>query len=262
MWTVVLAVVLEWYPELVQLWSISRNTAGHVQRAVSEVTGMTLIYTLWSKQIQEGKSPCYKTIVANVTKGRPWWAGMVEHFIEFLGRHSGDKDGLRWKRFQTFHAHCVESDERQMPAYMWRDLAMMLESRSVYAMLFASYTSPPWGVEQKQSTWFKVTDLRTLRAAESAKTRSEAEEFLTSVADVFEGSGSFNTWASAAAVVCTGVKGYDTLAKAQRSAGEKSKDIYIKTAVMTGRYLCKKPHDEDFGKDTADNLGDILARMR
>ena len=42
-WTVVPAFVLEWYPELIQLWSISRNTAGHVQQPVSEVTGMNLL---------------------------------------------------------------------------------------------------------------------------------------------------------------------------------------------------------------------------
>ena len=140
MWMVVFAVVLEWYPELVQLWSISRNTAGHVQRPVSEVTGMTLLHTLWTTAILAGESPCYKTIVMNVTRGKPWWAGMVNEFIEFLARHSGGEDGSLWKRFQTFHAHTIASDERQMPQYMWRDLALMLESRCAYGILFASYT--------------------------------------------------------------------------------------------------------------------------
>ena len=51
LWMVVLAVVLEWYPELVQLWSISRNTAGHVQQPVSEVTGLTLLYSPWTQAL-------------------------------------------------------------------------------------------------------------------------------------------------------------------------------------------------------------------
>ena len=119
MWTVVIAVLLEWYPELVQLWSISRNTAGHVQRSVSEVTGMTLLQTLWVKEIEEGNSPCYATIVMNVASGRPWWAGMVKEFTEFLARNSADEDAFLWKRFQTFHAHAIDSDERLMPQYIY-----------------------------------------------------------------------------------------------------------------------------------------------
>ena len=103
MWMVVFAVVLEWYPELVQLWSISRNTAGHVQRPVSEVTGMTLLHTLWTTEVAAGNSPCYQTIVLNVTRGRPWWAGMVKEFIEFLSKHSGGADAYLWKRLQSFH---------------------------------------------------------------------------------------------------------------------------------------------------------------
>ena len=31
---------------------------------------------------------------------------------------------------------------------------------------------------------------------------------------------------------------------------------------MVGRYLCNKVQDVDFGKAAADNLGDILARLR
>ena len=37
-WTVIPAHVMEAYPELIQLWSISRNTAGHVQQPVTEGT--------------------------------------------------------------------------------------------------------------------------------------------------------------------------------------------------------------------------------
>jgi len=89
-WLVVEAVVLERYPELVQLWSISRNTAGHVQQPVSEVTGMTLLYTEWALALEkEGEEPDYDTIVMQVTRGKPWWACMVQAFIDFLARHAG-----------------------------------------------------------------------------------------------------------------------------------------------------------------------------
>ena len=71
-WLVVSAVFLERYPELVQLWSISRNTAGHVQQPVSEVTGMTLLYTEWTLALEEqGEEPDHDTIFMQVTRGKP-----------------------------------------------------------------------------------------------------------------------------------------------------------------------------------------------
>ena len=206
MWTVVLAVVLENYPELVELWSISRNTAGHVQRPVSEVTGMTLLHSLWTKAIQEGKSPCYKTIVMNVTRGRPWWASIVDHFVAFLARHSGDESGWLWKRFQTFHAHCIASDERQMPGYMWRELATILLTRCVYAILFAAYTCPEGILDAKQCVWIRITELRALKREDAVKTVRDAEDFLISLARVFESDGAFFVRVSAAAVVLPGPK--------------------------------------------------------
>ena len=114
----------------------------------------------------------------------------------------------------------------------------------------------------KQCICIKVNELRALRKEEAANTRDNAEEFLISVADVFEDKGAFSTRASAAAVVHLGTKVYETLAKAKRSEGEKSKEIHIMTAIMICMYLCKKPQDEDFCKETAEDLGDILARLR
>ena len=115
----------------------------------------------------------------------------------------------------------------------------------------------------KQCTWIKVTELRAFRKddAAAATIRSDAEKFLLSAAALFEEDGDFNTRVSAAAVELPGVRGYETLAKAKRSAGERSKEIYTKIAIITGRCLCKKPQD-DFGKALADDLGDILVRSR
>ena len=118
-WTVVPAWVLEAYPELIQLWSISRNTAGHVQQPVSEVTGFNLLYTLWTAKLAENESPCYTTIVMNVTRGEPWWHDQVDEFIAFLARHAGGPDeAVLWKFFMKFHAHKVPSEERMMPVFV------------------------------------------------------------------------------------------------------------------------------------------------
>ena len=92
---VVLAIALEMYPELVELWTVSRNTAGHVQRPENEVTGRTKLLSLWSRQKELGRAPCYHTIVTSITRGRPWWANLVEHFSGFLERHAGGVHRVR-----------------------------------------------------------------------------------------------------------------------------------------------------------------------
>ena len=67
---------------------------------------------------------------------------------------------------------------------------------------------------------------------------------------------------SAEAAADSSTKGYETLAKAKRTVAQTSTDIYVQTAIMVGRHLCGKPQDADFGKDKAENLADIAARMR
>ena len=48
LWTVVRAVVLRMYPELVDLWIVSRNTFGHVQRPGTEVTALAKLHASWA----------------------------------------------------------------------------------------------------------------------------------------------------------------------------------------------------------------------
>ena len=91
-WLVVPAFVISAYPELIQLWSISRNTAGHVQQPVSEVTGMNLLHSLWTEKLAMNERPDYTTIVMNATRGEPWWHDQVDEFIAFLARHAGGQD--------------------------------------------------------------------------------------------------------------------------------------------------------------------------
>ena len=74
-----------------------------------------------------GQAICYDAIGTSIAKGNPWWAPFVMDFTSFLGRHAGGMEGENWKWFQAFHAHCIQSNERQMPGYMWRDLAEILE---------------------------------------------------------------------------------------------------------------------------------------
>ena len=150
-WTVVPAWVMSAYPELIQLWSISRNTAGHVQQPVSEVTGMNLLHSLWTEKLANNESPCYTTIVMDVTRGQPLWHNQVDEFIAFLARHAGGPAmALLWKLFTNFHAHKVPSEERMMPVYVWTNLTLILENRCAYAVIFAIYTCPPEGVLSKQ----------------------------------------------------------------------------------------------------------------
>jgi len=262
LWTVVRAVVLRMYPELVDLWTVARNTFGHVQRPENEVTGLAKLHASWAKQKKMGQAICYDAIVKNIAKGKPWWAPFVMDFTSFLGRHAGGIDGLHWKRFQAFHAHCVRSHERQMPGYMWEDLAQIHETLIVYAILMAAYLCPAEeGLEDKRCTWIKTTELKNLGAKAAMQTRTDAEVFLASLAKVFDTDGAFCTRATAAAVQRPGVKGYETLEKARHAIEEKSKAVYNKGAIMVGRYLCKKNQDEDFGKDKATNLGEILTRI-
>ena len=125
----------------------------------------------------------------------------------------------------------------------------------------AAYLCPENAVEDKQCKWFTPGELKELRAKAAAQTRTDAEEFLRSLVDVFDAGGAFSTRATAAAVQRPGVKGYETLEKARHATEEKSKAVYNKGAIMVGRYLCKKNQDEDFGKDKATNLGEILTRI-
>ena len=263
-WTVVPAWVLKAYPELIQLWSISRNTAGHVQQPVSEVTGLNLLYSLWTAKLANNESPCYTTIVMNVTRGEPWWHDQVDEFIAFLARHAGGTGvAALWKFFLKFHAHKVPSEERMMPVYVWTYMALMLQSRCAYACIFAIYTCPQeGGIVNKQCLWFSTTDLRKLVSKPSEPLRASAEDFLKSVAALFEEDGTIHTRVVAEATADPSTKGYETLEKAQRIVAQMSVDIYVSTAVMVGRHLCGKPQDEDFGKAKAENLHEIAARMR
>ena len=262
-WTVVPAVVLEWYPELVQLWSISRNTAGHVQQPVSEVTGMNLLYDLWTSKLAEGQKPCYETIVLNVTRGMPWWAGMIEEFIAYLARHAGGEGaGKLWKDFRNFHAHKVECEDRTMPAYVWAILATILQSRLAYGVLKAIYTCPVGKVENKRCVWVTTRELRDLAKKENMDQSASAEDFLVSVAALFTEGGTIHTRVIADASVDSSIKGFETVSQAKRTSAQMSTDIYSQTSIMVGRYMCSKPQDADFGSDTCDNLGDIAARLR
>ena len=71
MWVVVLAVVLEKYLGLVEFWTCSRNTAGHIQRPENEITGLTKLLDLWIRQQELGNDPCYPSILKDVTRGKP-----------------------------------------------------------------------------------------------------------------------------------------------------------------------------------------------
>ena len=64
-WTVVPAWVLESYPELTQLWSISRNTAGHVQQPVSGPSVAIGSSVKCSLQLK-----CYVLLISNVSFDR------------------------------------------------------------------------------------------------------------------------------------------------------------------------------------------------
>ena len=79
---------------------------------------------------------------------------------------------------------------------------------------------------------------------------------------MFEDNGIFVTRVLAAAKVIPATRGYETLAKARRSIALTCTEIYTTTGIMVGRYVCGKPQDEHFGKDKAENLRDILARLR
>ena len=146
--------------------------------------------------------------------------------------------------------------------YVWRDLALIYKSRVASGVIFAIYTCPPEALVMQQCVWISVSDLRSLHKKEAREGRVAAENFLLSVAGLFEADGSFHTQVSAAAAVLSSTRGYETLAKAKRTVCQKSTDLYVKTAIMIGRHVCGKPQDEDFGKAKAENLGDILARLR
>ena len=260
-WVVVLAVVLQMYPELVELWTVSRNTQGHIQRPENEITGLSKLLDLWTKEKEKGNQPDYFKIVKCVTRGKPWWAALVPHFVAFLFRHSGGLQGRNWNDFKHFHAHCIQSNERQMPGYVWENLAKLSETFCVYAILHAAYTCPEGDVEEKKCISFRISDLRSLQQKTSEKRRTEAELFLKSVFKLFGADGDFTAGAKAAVIVRPGVKGYDSQAKAERTETDRCRSFYIKVSVMVGRYLCRKLQDEDFGKDLAENLGDVLTRL-
>ena len=92
-WDVVLAVVLENYLELVELWTVSRNTSGHIQRPENEVAGLTKLLHLWTQQKEMGNDPHYPSILKDVTRGNPCWKGLVHHFCSFQARRSGGVQG-------------------------------------------------------------------------------------------------------------------------------------------------------------------------
>ena len=264
-WTVVPAVVLEWYPELVQLWSISRNTAGHVQQPVSEITGMNLLYTLWTKALAANRKPDYTTIVMNVTRGQPWWADMIEEFIAFLAKHAGGTEpslAKMWTDFLAFHAHKISCEDRQMPAYVWQHLAMISEARLAYAIAKAVYTCPEVGIEYKRCKWMTESDMRALVKKDNKDQRASAEKFLVSAAALFEDGKAMHSRAVNMAAASPSTKGFETLAKARRTTGAMCTDIYVQIAIMVGRFATNKPQDEDFGKDKCEHLGDIEARAR
>ena len=57
LWVVVLAVVLQMYPELVELWTVSRNTQGHIQRPADEITGLSKLQTSESAVLRVAVEP-------------------------------------------------------------------------------------------------------------------------------------------------------------------------------------------------------------
>ena len=201
----------------------------------------------------------------NVTRGEPWWHDQIEAFIAFLARHAGGPaDAQRWKFFTNFHAHVIPSEERMMPVHVWANLALIYEVRCAYGVVFAVYTCPdiPGAIEHKQCVWFTPNDMRALVRKDNKEARASAERFLNSAAALFEEDGPIHTRVSTDAKADPSTKGYETIAKAKRTAGQASVNIYVQTAVMVGRHLCGKPQDEDFGKEKAENLADIAARMR
>ena len=149
-----------------------------------------------------------------------------------------------------------------MPMYVWTYLATFFEARCVYAIVFAIYTCPDDTLEMKQCVWVTVGDLRRFCHKDQRELRASAEDFLCSVSGLFEDDGIFVTRVLAVAAVIPGTKGNETLAKVKRSVALACTAIYIQTAVMVGRYVCGKSQDDNFGKDKADNLRDILERLR
>ena len=149
-----------------------------------------------------------------------------------------------------------------MPAYVWAILATILQSRLAYGILKAIYTCPEKAIENKRCVWVTTREFQGLVKKENKDQRASAEDFLLSVAALFCEGGTTHTRAIAEASVDSGTKGFETLAKAKRTAAQMSTDIYSQTSIMVGRYMCSKPQDADFGSDTCDNLGDIAARLR
>ena len=123
-----------------------------------------------------------------------------------------------------------------MPGYVWKALALIYESRCAYAVIFAIYTCPEeLGIVNKQCVWFSVQDLRRLMHQDQRPARASAEDFLKSVAALFDVDGTIHTRVVAEAAADPSTNGYETLGKAQRTVAQMSVDIYVSTAVMVGR---------------------------
>ena len=65
--------------------------------------------------------------------------------------------------------------------------------------------------------------------------RVSAEDFLKSVAALFDENGTIHTRVVAEATADPSTNGYETLGKAQRTVAQMSVGIYVSTAVMVGR---------------------------
>ena len=83
--------------------------------------------------------------------------------------------------------------------------------------------------------WFTCTELRKLVHKENKPARDSAEDFLKSVAALFDENGTIHTRVVAEATADPSTNGYETLEKAQRTVAHMSVDIYVSTAVMVGR---------------------------
>ena len=112
--------VLRWrtrflYPAALVLIARARNVAGHVQRKVTEVEGLSQMHSTSAAQMRAGKSVDWSVIRRAVLRSRPTFASSIDELISFLAAKSGGVEGTHLRFFGSVHRQFVPSN-RTMPA--------------------------------------------------------------------------------------------------------------------------------------------------
>jgi hypothetical protein len=234
--------VLKWqvrllYPGSFAVLQASRNTAGHVQRAVHEVQGLFQMHAAWAEQKKRGEPIDFGKIKRAALRTRPPFADDLDQLLVFLATLSGGVDGQYLQELVYFHGSCVTHSLRTMPGNVFAALADIKNIRVAYAILKAAYTCPERFLEGKKCGWIKAGDIAGFAKSkdDSVKCRLKTgEAFLVEVRGLLSAAMAINLAPAAEQPAGSGHPSTGELRESSR--------ILDQADLQVGRYVMNK-HD-------------------